>query len=109
MKTPMLFGFFFNSVLYIFNDDVLESSHQIKKLYFYLGKTPYKQQTLLHTPRSFVKDAGLVFIRLYLCRALHRDSFSPTNVNRFTFCLRGQALTDGLPATNIKRSATSIC
>lgn len=102
-------GFFFNSVLYIFNDDVLESSHWIKKLYFYMGKIPCKQTSTLHNPRSFVKDAGLFFIRLYLCRALHRDSFPPNNVNRFTFCLRGQALTDGLPATNIKRSATSIC
>lgn len=74
-----------------------------------MGKIPCKQTSTLHNPRSFVKDAGLVFIRLYLCRALHRDSFPPTNVNRFTFCLRGQALTDGLPATNIKRSATSIC
>lgn len=33
--------------------------------------------------------------------------FSTTH--RFTFCLRGQALTDGIPATNIKRSASSTC
>lgn len=74
-----------------------------------MGKIPCKQTSTLHNPRSFVKDAGLVFMCLYLCRALHRDPFPPTIVNRFTFCLRGQALTDGLPATNIKRSATSIC
>lgn len=58
--------FFFNSVLYIFNDDVLEYSHWIKKLYFYMGKIPCKQTSTLHNPRSFVKDAGLVLC-VYIC------------------------------------------